>query len=140
MGTKGLSLLELIIIISLFLIAFSFAAVNIERFRRSAILANTTGEIVSLLTSAQSKTLAGENGKAYKVRFLVDEVRLLTDDDTQLVQLKLDSLLEIIPPGDDITFSKVTGGSNGGSLILRWKDLSEQRTITVTALGQITVN
>ncbi len=138
-GQRGVTILELAIVVSLMLVAFFLTAVSIEYFRKNSILSAAVEDVFTTVSSAQSKTVAGENARAYKVHFSSSQVQLLRDDNLLLGQTNVDRLLQIVPPASDITFTKVTGYSNGGTIVIRLKDLSNQKSIIVSQQGKITI-
>ena len=135
---NGITIIELLVSIGLFLGIFLLATINIQHFRKNAILDANVNETVTFLQSAQSKTLSGEAGLTYKVQFTTSTIQLLNQSNTIIDKMTVDSLVQIVPPAGPISFNKASGTSNGGTIIIRLKDLSKSNTITVSTLGQIT--
>lgn len=138
-NNRGLTLLEILVTIGLFLIVFALSTIGIEMYRKSSILDSNANQITVLLESAQSKTIAGEGGLTYLVGFTTTTAQLKNQSGTIIDQMKTDQLVEIVPPGANISFTRPAGGSNGGTVTVRLKDVSASKTITVSTLGKITV-
>lgn len=138
-NNHGLTLLEILVMVGLFLIVFALSTIGIEMYRKSSMLDLNVNQIAVLLQSAQSKTIAGEGGVTYFVQFTTTTAQLKNQSGTIIDQMKTDQLVEIVPPGANISFTRPAGGSNGGTVTVRLKDLSSSKTITVSTLGKITI-
>lgn len=131
----GISILELLMVITVVVTVALLTTINLENYRKSALLANTSRDILTTLESAKSKTLAGDAGLFYKVRFTSSNYQLLDEDDSLILRTPIDPALEIVPPVGDIYFAKVTGKSNGGEVLVRVKNGSQQKIVNVSTLG-----
>lgn len=137
---RGVTLLEIVLVFVALLIIFRFSSMSIQYFRKTSFLDNSVHEVLALISSAQSKTIAGVSGMAYKVSFASNTAKLLSETGTVVSTTTLDSNTEIVLPVSDITFNKVTATSSGGTVTIRLKDLSLSRSIVVSQQGRITVN
>ena len=137
---QGVTLLEVILVMVVLLIIFAFSSMSIQYFRKTSFLDNSVQEVLALISGAQSKTIAGVSGLAYKVSFTASTARLLSETGTVVSTTTLDSNTEIVLPSPDIVFNKVTATSSGGTVTIRLKDLSKSRSIVVSQQGRITVN
>lgn len=134
---KGFTVFEILVTITLMVVLVLLTTVNIEGFRRSSLVAEASREITTTLESAKSKTLAGEAGVAYKVSFTATSYQISKSDGTVISNNIIDQSLQIVPPAGDITFAKLTGNSNGGTVIIRYKSGTPQKIITVSTYGMV---
>lgn len=135
---QAFSLLEILIVLAISITVVLLTTANLEGFRKSALLADTSREIVSVLREAKAKTVSGEGGQAYKVRFTSSVYQILDSTEVVITSRIIDDDVEIVPPSSDITFEKVTGKSNGGNVVIRIKNGTEQKIVTISTLGLVT--
>lgn len=137
---KGFYLVEIVVAIAVMAILGAIGFIRLETFRKEAILGASADEIVSVLTTAQGKTMAGEDNRRYQVHFTAASFSLLDEFGNLVETTNVSSLVQITPPPADIVFEKVDGASNGGAVGLALTDGSSSRTITVSAEGVISLS
>lgn len=135
----GFSLIEILIVLTIGVTVVLLTTANLESFRKSSMLDDTTNQIVNSLNLARSKTLSGEKGLSYKVHFTDSTYSLLDTGNNVMQQATIDNTLVIVPPAADISFDPVTGKSNGGSLVVKIKNSSTNKVVTVFTLGTVSV-
>ena len=133
----GFTILELLIVIVVIATIALLTTVNLESYRKSSLVADTSRGIVTALETAKGKTIAGEGGLAYKVHFTSSTYQILDENGTLIQRTPIDAILEIVPPASDILFYKVTGKSNGGVITVRVKSSTPQKIVSVSTLGLI---
>lgn len=156
----GFTLIELIIVISLFSIIFAFLFTNVARPKVFADLAATEDLIYITIKEAQNLAMSGgTNESGTKVDFGIhleqDEFILFQgasynpgDPSNLETDLSPNLVIESIslPTGSDIIFSQISGEVQGlsfgvnGSFVLRETNTDETRTFTINRYGAIDVN
>jgi Tfp pilus assembly protein FimT len=76
--TRGITLLEVVIGISIMVLIFVMVVPQLSRFRSEQALKNTTEDIVSMLNYARSQTLSSRNSTYYSVHLDTDRIVLFT--------------------------------------------------------------
>lgn len=150
---KGITLLEVLIIIAIVGIVSSIAFVNLSQFHNEQALKNTTIDIVSLLNKARQKTLSSINSTNYSVHFDTNKAVLFTGSIYSSInttnEINNFSSAVIIPTvgglniggGNDVTFERLTGDTIGGTIIVRLSsDVTKQKIITIYKTGVISSN
>jgi len=158
-NNKGVTLLELLIVLAIILIIYAVSAQAFPLFQRAGELSNTTEEIISILRLAQSKTLAsegaGQYGSQYGVYFdttttpqqytlfkgsnytsrdpASDEINHIPNS-TEIYDISLGGSKEVV-------FSRLIGDTNNsGKISLRLRsDNSKTKTIGIQSSGKITL-
>ena len=75
---KGISLIEIIIIIAIVALITSFLTFALVDFRARALLTEAHSSVVSLLRDARARTIASLNNTVYGVHFQEDRAVLFT--------------------------------------------------------------
>ncbi len=146
----GFTLIEIITVVGVVLIIIVTAIPAYRNFQKQSDLINTTEEIMNVLRSAQSKTLASEQASRWGIHFLASEYILFKGVDYDSRNSSFDKNY-IIPnsveiyeinlegAGLDVVFERITGQTNQfGNISLRLKtNISETRIIIVELSGQI---
>jgi prepilin-type N-terminal cleavage/methylation domain-containing protein len=151
---RGITLIEIIIVISIIGIISAITVPNLSNFHRQQELKNTTEDIFSLLNEARNNTISSKNSTTYGVHFLSDKAILFTgttyNDSTENKQIDFDSAVRIPDVGginlngggDDVVFARITGDTeNYGTIIIQLvSDITVQKTININKIGIIGVN
>ena len=157
MKTKGISLVEILVVISIIGIILAVATTSLSDFRNSQALRNTADDIISLLNQARSQTLASKNLISYGVHLGLDRATLFagtsyTESDPNNQVIMFDNSVVILDgtPGGinlngyevDVIFDRLTGDTDQyGTIILQSnKDINKQKTITINKIGVISSN
>ena len=154
---KGITLLEIIIVIAVISILVSVIIPSMAKFKSEQALKNTTEEIVSLLNKAKLDSNSFLDASIYSVYFTTDRAVYFKgasyspSNPTNQVVL-LNSSVEIPSSGginltnpinaNTITFPQLTEDVRGyGTIIIRMtSDASRQKIISINRLGSIGSN
>ena len=153
---NGFTLIEILLVISLFAITSSLLLVNITRPKGIADLQSTEDLIYATVKEAQSLAMAGSTGD-YGVHFELDRFTLFegstySPGDPNNLETTLNTNLTIesisLPSGggNDVVFSQISGEVQDlslggfGSFLLKESNTSETKTFTLTSLGALDVN
>jgi Tfp pilus assembly protein FimT len=151
---RGISLMEILIIISIIGIISAIVIPNSSDFRKKQALKNTTEDVVSLLNEARNSTLSSKNLNNYGVHFDVDKAILFSGtsfvDASSNKQIDFDSSVNIPEDGginlegggNDIVFHRMTGETSeyGTIIIQQINNPSHQNVISINSVGLIEVN
>ena len=152
---KGITILEIIIVISITILIASIVTLNLSDSKRARTLENATSEIISLINKSRNNTISSLNSSNYSIHFDSDKVVLFlgsTYDPNAITNevMVLESSLEIPISlgvslnggGSDIVFQKITGETNNyGTINIRLKtDINTYRTININQLGVVSEN
>lgn len=66
---KGFTVIELLVVLAILAVLMVVITPSFMRFRQQQALQNTTNGVLSLITSARTKTLSGNDNSIYSVRF-----------------------------------------------------------------------
>lgn len=152
---KGISLLEIIIVIAIVSILSAIIIPNMSKFKSEQTLKNTTVDIVSLLNKAKLDANSFLDSSIYSVYFESDkavyfkgatysssnptnEIVLLNSS----VTIPVSGGISLNGGGSTITFPRFTEDVIGyGTIKIRkTDDPTKERTITVSKLGTISSN
>lgn len=151
---KGISLIEILIVVSIIAIISAIVVINLSNFRNQQVLQNTTEDVVSLLNEARNSTISSKNSNTYGVHFQSDKTILFSGasftSDPSNKQINLDSSV-IIPVtgginlnggGNDVIFTRILGDTtNNGTIIIQLvNDMTQQKVITISKIGVIGSN
>jgi Tfp pilus assembly protein FimT len=151
---KGISLMEMLVIISIIGIISAIVISNSSDFRKKQALKNTTEDVVSLLNEARNNTLSSKNLNTYGVHFDINKAILFSGtsfaDAPSNKQIDFDSSVNIPEDGgislegggDDIVFHRMTGETSeyGTIIIQQTNNPSRQNVISISPIGLIEVN
>lgn len=151
---KGVSLMEMLIVISLIGLISAIVVPSFSDFRKNQVLRNTTEDIVSLLNEARSSTLASKNFNTYGVHFDTDRAVLFTGasftdqssnkqiDFDQSVNIPVDGGINLEGGGNNVIFKRMTGETSeyGTITIQQINNPSHQKIISISLIGVVTVN
>jgi prepilin-type N-terminal cleavage/methylation domain-containing protein len=151
---KGISLLEILIVIAIIGILSAIIIPNLSRFQRQQALKNTTEDVVSLLNEARNNTISSKNSTTYGVYFLSDKAILFPGssytDSILNKQIDFDSSVWIPETGginlngggDEIVFDRITGESaNYGTITIQLiSNPTTQKVISINQVGVVSVN
>lgn len=150
MNTKGFTIIELLIVLTIVAVLMGIASLPIIRFRREQALQNTTNMVFTVINEARAKTLAGSENTNYSVRLESDRAILFRGSTYQSSAVTNQIFLYESPVvlgtvaisggGATITFDRLRGTTaHHGTLQLQLPD-NTARTITVTTTGTVARN
>lgn len=154
---KGITLLEIIIVISIISILVALIIPNMSNFKNAQTLKNTTVDVISLLNKAKLDSNSFLDSSVYSVYFTTDRVvyfkGTIYSPSNPTNQVILLNSSVTIPASDGIkltnsisantvTFPQLTEDVSGyGSIIIRMtSDVTRQKTISINKLGSIGSN
>ena len=150
---KGISLIEILIIICIFSIICAIIIPNFSGFQKQQALKNTSEDIVSMLNEARNDTISSKNSNNYGIHFQNDRAILFSglsfNQSSIIKQINFESPVEIpinngvnIGGGNDVIFNKITGetAQSGNIIIQLINDSTRQKIITINSAGIIDVN
>jgi type II secretory pathway pseudopilin PulG len=73
-ATKGITILEIIVIISILMILTTASVSNLSTYRSKQVLNGESAQVLSILNKARSQTLASKSQLSYGVRIEADRV------------------------------------------------------------------
>jgi len=158
---QGLSLIELLAVISILLIILGITVQSLRYFQGEGALSDSSEKIINILRLAQSRALASEGASQYGVYFdnttdphlytlfkLFDSVsyndplRNTSSDEVYQISKSVEiDEIALIGGGQEVVFSRLTGETaNSGKVSLMLKsDNSKTRTIGIQSSGKITL-
>jgi len=148
---KGLTLIEILIVIAILFTLAALGAGALPLFQRTVDLNASLEDGMSALLRARSKTLAGEDGLQYGVHLSSDRVVLFeggtySSSDPKNEETVLPATVEISSitlngDGAEVIFQKLTGETNQyGTVTFRLtSDFSKTRTLTILETGVVSV-
>jgi len=144
---KGLTIIELLVVIGIIVILAAIIVSPFSTFRASKILDAGVEDVISLLNQARLNTLSSKGGFQYGVHFESSRIvsfrgATFIEPDVNNKEITLDGALEISEitlngGGSDIVFDRLTGKTNQyGTTTLRIKNTpSKNIAITIEATG-----
>lgn len=157
MKNKGMTLIEVLIVIVIIAIIASIVLVNLSSFKNEQVLKNTSQDVLSLLEKARQNTISSLNGTNYGVHFETDRAVLFTGPtysaSSESNEPVIFSEAVFIPTGgvnisgggNDIIFERLTGEVINGTISSTIKlelvsDSTRDKTITISKIGSISSN
>ncbi len=151
MKKQGISVIEMIIIISIALILTLIGVGVFSKFRDTQTLNGTIEETVSLLSEARSKTLASADFSQYGIHFesnraVLFKGEVFSESDPANKEIKFSPFIEAYSislngGGSDAVFQKLTGktGQYGNIAFRAKKNPAETKTIIIESTGIINI-
>jgi len=151
--SKGISLIEIIIVIGIISIISAIIIPNLSSFRNQQAMVNTREDIISLLNEARNSTISSKNSTTYGVHFMTNTATLFEGtvfvDSVNNKEIVFNPSV-LIPTtgginlggGNDVVFKRITGNTlNSGTIVLQLSsDASNQKVISISPVGVITSN
>lgn len=152
---KGLTMLELVLVLGIFALIAGVASVQLANFQRGTVLESASKDIVSTLRLAHDKAMLGEDGDsngqgdAWVIRF----ANSTTDTYASFygVAYNINNVKEtayLSPPlaftaptegnNTDVIFTKLSGTTTPATITIG--DNDQTKTVTVDASGRISSN
>ena len=149
--SKGISLIELLVVIGILIILSSFAVSAIYNFQKESDFNSTTREIINTLRLAQAKTLGAEEAEQWGVYFTTSTsphqyilfkgesffLRTTSSDEISKIPKTIEFSEIDFQEGQEVVFNRLTGEtSQSGKISLRIKNQpTKLRTIYVASVG-----
>lgn len=152
---KGISFIEIIIVISIMVILAIVVLPSLSNFRNQRTLDNTTQDVISILNKARNDTVSSLNSNTYGVHFETNKVTyfagsIFNASDTSNVVFNLDSNVNIPPGADisingggsDVVFNRIKGDTTDyGTITIRLvSNSSIKKIVTISQTGSISSN
>lgn len=152
MRARGITLIELLIVLGIIAIIMSVGAVNFFGFKQKNDLDLAANQIVSVLRNAQERSRSQEDGSDWGVRFgnpisggdFFSLFKGNVFSDAGVVsRINISPTVIFIDPAEnsskDVVFGKITGLPNASTTIIiaLRSDSSKTKTITVNSNGRI---
>ncbi len=152
---KGISIMEILMVISIIGIMTIVVVPNLSKFRNEQNLNNATQDVISLLNKARSNTISSLNSINYSVHFESSRVvyfvgSVFNNGDATNYSIDFDSSVNIPAiggislngGGSDVIFARISGETaNYGTIIIRLtSDVTRQKTITISKTGSVSSN
>lgn len=147
LNQKGLSLIELLVVVSVIIILIGLAFISYRLFEKGTELEVTAQNILVTLKLAQTKTLASEGASQYGVHFENNKYILFKGDTYQegAVENKIYQLpkrleiynIDLADGGNDVIFKRISGHTQqNGTIKLRIISIPDRtRTIIIQSYG-----
>lgn len=147
-SNRGLSLVELIIAVAIFVFLFTFGLKAFSSLLNQQLLKKASSNVEILLQEAKSKTLSAVDASNYGVYFEPTRVTLFKGTtfvplDSNNEEIVFDEKINIsdisLGGASSVVFEKLTGDAdNSGTITISFvSDLSKFRTITIEPTGVI---
>lgn len=150
--SRGFTLLEFMIALSILAILTAIIFTSVSSFRSGKALQVVAEEILSLLDEGRGNTLSAKDSYAYGVHFDSDSATLFrgasySSSDSTNKKVDVDGAVEISSislagGGQDVLFQKLTGKTNqSGTVTIRLKsDNSKTKRIAIEVSGVASSN
>jgi prepilin-type N-terminal cleavage/methylation domain-containing protein len=136
---KGVTLIELILVIAIFLIISASAYPFGSSFIRRNQLKNTTNEIVSSLRTAQINAMSGKEDRRWGVNTTATQITMYAEGDGTYDQVfEVASAVNVT--AQSVIFNNITGNPDSTATIAVSNSLGETNTVTVNEVGIVNVN
>jgi prepilin-type N-terminal cleavage/methylation domain-containing protein len=143
---KGFTLIEVLIVVTLFAIISGIIAVSLSRYTQTQVIAGTAAAIASSLEDARSRTLSSRGASPYGVHLEDGSITLFKGDsyavgnaDNEVTSLdpRADITLALNGGGSDIVFERLSGETaNYGTIsIALADDATNFKIITLQETG-----
>lgn len=146
MFKRGISLIELLIVIGILSMVVSMVIYSFSRVGGSEALDTTVMSVVAVLNEAKSQSVSSKNQSAYGVRIFNNKlVSFRNTYGTENKETTISNLVTISTStgiGTDIIFNNVTGNTSAsGTITIKvLSDLTKQSTIRVYNTGVVEKN
>jgi Tfp pilus assembly protein FimT len=143
----GVTILELVVVISIITLVASVVFVSFSRFRNNTLLNVEIENITSLISQARGDTLSSKNDSQYGVHFesaraVLFKGATFSEPSADNIQITLDSTLSISSitlngGGSNVLFTRLNGTTDQyGTIVVRSSDASvASTTITIYKTG-----
>lgn len=147
MKNKGFTLVELVIVIFIITLLATISTVSYLYFERKTNLDKTANDILSVIKTAQNRTLASEGASQYGIHFETNQYILFKgssysvgspDNTTYSLPQQVEIYnISLSGGGSDVIFQRISGATDqSGTIGLRLvSDVSKTRSITISSTG-----
>lgn len=151
---KGISLIEIIIVISIIAILVAIVIPNFSQFKKQQSLQTTKEDIISLLNEARNSTISSKNSTTYGIHFQSDKAILFAGttfaespnnkeiDFGSYVEIPTSGGINLNGGGSDVVFNRITGDTlNNGTIVIQLvNDATRQKVISINSIGVVSAN
>ncbi len=146
---RGFTLIEILIVISIVILLVTITSVSYRYFEKNTELKITAQKMITILKTAQNKTLSSEGDSQYGVHFennkyILFKGNIYEEESTDNIENKIPSRLEInsidlTGEGSDVVFQRISGRTeqDGTIDLIISSEPSNLETINVHPSGQI---
>ncbi len=145
---KGVTALELLLVIAMVGVIFSIALPSFNAMRNQQLLKATTLEVSSSINKARSQTLASVNSSEYGIHFQSDQIVIFRgqtyssgDSNNEYITLTTPAFISDINLAGSVTdiyFNRLSGAPNTtGTITISVSSLSQIITISATGIVSI---
>ncbi len=147
----GFTLIEILIVVSLFVVMSAIVAISLSRYTQTQALAGVAVAIVSSLEDARSRTLSSRGGSQYGVHLEDGSLTLFkgetyaagnADNEVTPLDPRAHITLSINGGGSDVVFERLSGETNdyGTITVALASDATVFKTITLQRTGLLSYN
>jgi prepilin-type N-terminal cleavage/methylation domain-containing protein len=149
---RAFALIELLVVLTIIGILSIISFVSLSELSKANVLDVATGDIVSVLSEARSRTLSSEGDSVYGVHFETNSITLFKGDtfnaiDPNNVDIPLSSAVTISAitltgGATEVVFGRISGDADvtGTITIALSTDATDTKTITIPSTGVVSVN
>jgi type II secretory pathway pseudopilin PulG len=137
-GVKGITILEIIVVVGILLILTTVSVSNLSSYRSRQILNGESSQILSILNKARYQTLASKAQTSYGVRIESDRVTLYTGPTFASVPGEYEEY--VLNPSVSITNISLNGGSADVLFERLTGETVSYGTFQVTLLSEVLQN
>lgn len=138
---RGITLIELLIVIALVLIVSAMGPIFYSRFLLQNAVEDTANQISGSLRKAQTYAMMGKQGSAWSLNYSSNTLTLYKGTNFALRDSSFDEKFDINPnvtiSGTDISFAKVTGLPTPSSATITITSGNNSKTLTVNNQGVV---
>lgn len=109
MNDKGLTFLELLVVVGLIAIISGSVLLAYGQARRRETVTGAVIQIVQILTSGRANSVSGKADAGWKVRLLADRVILMRDSGEVAEEYRLPDKVELTAGVEEIVFNRTDG-------------------------------
>jgi Tfp pilus assembly protein FimT len=152
MTNKGMSAVELVIVIAVLVLIVVVSVGSLNKFRTERVLVNATQDVISVLNDARIKTTSSKNSSVYGVH--IESARVVgfmgsafSEPNSNNKEIKVDapaiiSAWSINGGGANVVFDRISGDTaNYGTVTISLSsDSSRTKIINISKTGVVSLN
>ncbi|MFC1687411.1 Tfp pilus assembly protein FimT/FimU [Patescibacteria group bacterium] len=138
---KGFTSIELMAVIGIITILAAIGIPSYQTVRKNIVLNNYANEIVSMLRTAQNRSLSAQDGTPHGIFFEAEQYTIYGDDwsaPTYTTPFSLYNGIEILQGvNSHIVFDRLLGTTDSDVIVKVGFPGGREKTITIDAIGKI---